>query len=100
MKLSTATKINANLRKAAKGQPCMVRWPGCNADPETTVLAHIRRAGNAGMGMKPVDITAVLACSNCHDAIDKRNNSCIEDAYIIDALCRTHDHWKRMGLLT
>ncbi|TBL26445.1 DUF1364 family protein, partial [Escherichia coli] len=36
----------ANLRKEARGRECQVRISGiCNGKPETTVLAHYRRAG-------------------------------------------------------
>ena len=87
-----------NLRKAARGKPCLVRGPTCNYDPETTVLAHIRRGGAGGMGMKPHDLIAVRACSACHDAIDRRNGSA-SDGEILDALCRTLDAYAREGLI-
>ncbi len=68
-----------NLRKAARGQHCQLQIPGtCNHNPETTVLAHIRD-GFFGMGTKPNDdpskgpVSAVMACSDCHDAIDRRS---------------------------
>lgn len=63
-----------NLRKLAQGQPCMVRLPGhCNRNPDTTVLAHYRLAGYAGMGQKPDDWSfGAWACSSCHDACDGR----------------------------
>lgn len=93
-----------NLRKHAKMKPCMVRIPGtCNWDPETTVLAHIRR-GNVGTGTKPIDFCGVWACSNCHDAIDRRNNmgayTIAEiDGYILDALCRQLAEYEREGII-
>ncbi len=47
--------------------------PGyCNGNPETTVLAHIRIAGLCGTGIKPPDLIAAIACSSCHDEIDRR----------------------------
>lgn len=62
-----------SLRTLAQGQPCMVRIPGvCNGNPETTVLAHIRRGNVAGMGQKPPDLCGVWACSSCHDVMDGR----------------------------
>ncbi len=62
-----------NLRKLAKGKDCQLRLMGiCNFDPETTVLAHVRRGGVAGYGQKPPDICGIWACSNCHDAMDGR----------------------------
>lgn len=51
----------------------MVRIPGvCNGNTETTVLAHIRRGGVAGMGQKPPDTCGVWACNACHDVLDGR----------------------------
>lgn len=65
-----------NLRKLAKGQPCMIRVPGvCNRDPATTVLAHYRLGGTCGTGMKPPDMLGAWACSACHDAVDGRVRS-------------------------
>ena len=65
-----------NLRKLAKGQPCMIRVPGvCNRNPETTVLAHYRLGGTCGTGMKPPDMLGAWACSACHDAVDGRVRS-------------------------
>ena len=62
-------------RKAARGQPCQVRLPGCNGGGETTVLAHYRLAGFCGTGIKPDDdVFGAWACSNCHDRIDGRVN--------------------------
>lgn len=68
-----------NLRKLARLQHCQLQIPGtCNHNPETTVLAHIRD-GFFGMGTKPNDdpskgpVSAVMACSDCHDAIDRRS---------------------------
>lgn len=83
-----------NLRKLAKGKPCLVRLPGCDGGGETTVLAHIRRANVAGMGQKPHDLIAVRACDPCHSVIDGRimlpGLSRLElDQYILHGLCRT-----------
>lgn len=82
------------LRRIARGQQCMVRIVGvCNWRPETTVLAHIRRAGIAGHGQKPPDTCAVFACSACHDVIDVRTRNgtlhVIADL-LLDALLRQH----------
>lgn len=59
-------------RNSAKGKPCTLRLDCCNRDPATTVLAHLRCFGWAGMAQKPHDFLAVYACSACHDAIDRR----------------------------
>ncbi len=61
-----------NLRDAARGQPCMVRSPHCTFDTETTVLAHLRRVGVGGVGLKPPDLCAVWACWACHELLDGR----------------------------
>jgi len=61
-----------NLRKFAKGKPCLVRLLGCNHNPETTCLAHYRLAGYSGVGMKPPDIMGAWACASCHDYCDGR----------------------------
>lgn len=84
-----------NLRKRARGKPCLVRIPYiCNNDSDTVVLAHIRVPGTAGIGQKPCDLAGVYACSDCHDVIDGRvmvpNLSKPElKAMILDGLCRT-----------
>lgn len=61
-------------RQNARGQVCSLRLSCCNCNPETTVLAHLRMFGWAGMGQKPPDFLAVFACSACHDALDRRVN--------------------------
>ncbi|WP_085438342.1 DUF1364 domain-containing protein [Escherichia coli] len=69
-------KVNANLRKEARGRECQVRIYGvCNGNPETTVLAHYRMAGICGTGMKPDDLIGAWACSACHDEIDRRTHN-------------------------
>jgi hypothetical protein len=53
-------------------QPCTLRLPGCNNDPETTVFAHAPSIDN-GMGLKAAqDFWGAFACSNCHDVADRR----------------------------
>jgi len=65
-----------SLRKFARGQECQVRIYGvCNYNPDTTILAHIRLGGVAGMGQKPPDMCSTFACSACHDVIDGRTKT-------------------------
>lgn len=65
--------MRVDLRKLAKGKPCQLRLMGiCNFDETTTVLAHVRRGGVAGVGQKPPDICGIWSCSACHDAMDGR----------------------------
>lgn len=90
-----------NLRKAARGQDCQLRLMAiCNNDPETTVLAHIRRTGNAGVGQKPPDVSGIVCCSRCHDVLDGRaGNIRAHDSDILEGLLRTHALWRRLGLV-
>lgn len=81
-----------NLRKYARGKPCMARIPGvCNHNPETTVLAHLN---GGGMGMKQPDLLGAWCCSDCHDFCDGRIralNIKVEpkESYLIEAIIRT-----------
>jgi len=61
-----------DLRKLARGKPCLVRLPGCSGNCETVVLAHYRMSGICGMGMKPPDIFAAWCCDHCHSIADGR----------------------------
>lgn len=92
------------LRESARGQQCALRLPGiCNGDPETTVLAHIRRGGVGGMGLKPPDPCGVFACSACHDVMDGRvrfTSPALDiDGYILEGQQRTLAWWWQNGYL-
>lgn len=89
----------SKLRKSARGQQCTLRLTGCNYNPETTVLAHIRINRFCGIGMKPPDYMGVFACSNCHDKIDGRVKS--DDTYkdILRAQNETLKYWVEVGLI-
>ncbi len=91
------------IRRFAKGQTCTLRLPCCNGQTDTTVLAHLRLFGAGGMGGKPSDMRAVMACSDCHDALDRRNASTaglwgFED--VLRALMETHARLLAAGLIT
>jgi len=92
-----------NLRKRAQGQECEARLPGiCNGNQETTVLAHLRRCGIAGVGQKPVDLCGIPMCSACHDETDRRTRRIPAeelDGYLLDALCRTLDRYAKEGVV-
>lgn len=65
-----------SLRKLAQGKQCMIRLPGCNGNPQTTVLAHYRLAGYVGMGQKADDFAfGAWSCSACHDLVDGRSKT-------------------------
>ena len=91
------------VRDSARNETCTLRLPGvCNGDPATTVLAHLRIFGAAGMGQKPADYAAVYACHACHDALDRRDmmtaGQCgMED--ILRALMETHRRLAAKALL-
>lgn len=98
-------KRQHDLRRLARGKDCMLRVPGvCIHDPETTVLAHIRRGGVAGVGQKPADLIAVWACAACHDVIDGRGNPGMPrgelDGYVLEALCRQLNEYTREGVVS
>ncbi len=95
----------SKLRESAQGQDCHVRIPWiCNGNPETTVLAHIRRGGVAGIGKKPPYVCGVFACSDCHDVIDGRTpladaNMGTVSMYVLDGHMRTLKWWVDNGYL-
>lgn len=86
------------LRDAANGQDCTVRSISCNFDPSTSVLAHIQN-GEGVMGGKTHDISAVIACSECHDIIDGRQVGYIEDHEIRRAIIETQVVMVGLGLI-
>lgn len=62
-----------NLRKAAAGEPCLIRVPDfCRWDDVYTVLCHVRIADISGMSLKAPDAIAALGCDKCHDVCDGR----------------------------
>ena len=66
---------STKIRQAAYMEDCTICLPGiCNADPETTVLAHFSFEGGK-MGGKPSDLGGgAFACSACHDSMDFRTD--------------------------
>lgn len=93
-------------RKAAEGQACTLRVPGCPARTDTSVLAHLRVFNGGGMGIKPPDTEAVFGCDYCHDVIDGRRKLPreVEATWnrwesIAWALVLTHRVLRAMGVL-
>lgn len=93
----------SKLRDAARGADCKVRLPGvCNLDPATTVGAHLRRAGAAGVAIKPHDLFMVDACFDCHREIDRVTHHFPDhelDGYVLTALIRTQIQRLQEGLI-
>ncbi len=81
--------VSQALRASARGEPCTLRLACCNHDPATTVLAHLRFFGWAGVAQKPHDFLGVIVCSACHDALDGRSNVPVEHEDLLRALGET-----------
>lgn len=58
-----------NLRKLARGKPCMIRTPVCSYREEETVLCHLRDS-STGMSQKEHDLIAAWGCFECHRVVD------------------------------
>lgn len=86
-------------RKSARDRDCTLRLACCNYNPETTVLCHLRMNGWGGMSIKPPDYLAVFACSNCHDALDRRSDTICSDADVLRALGETLIALETSGVL-
>ncbi|PKR56383.1 nuclease domain-containing protein [Thalassospira lohafexi] len=92
-------RANQKIRNSARGKPCALRLQCCNGNNETTVLAHIRKFGWAGIAQKPHDLLALYACSSCHDVMDGRAKGECEDADILRAHGETLMSMVREGLV-
>ena len=77
-------------QQAARNADCTLRIPGCcNWDPETTVLAHV----GSGTAKRKNDAYAVFACSDCHDAIDRRTKVFLADNEVEQEMLRRDRKW-------
>jgi hypothetical protein len=92
--------VSEKIRASAKGEKCTVRQPDCcNFNTETTVFAHLP-VGQRGTAIKTPDLFGVYACSNCHDAIDRRSKGTkIAPADLLRALTETQMRLVEKGLL-
>ena len=89
-----------NLRKLAKGQPCQVRLVGtCNANRDTTVLAHVRLAGISGAGLKSPDVLGAWCCSSCHEVTEKEKVDDWIQRCFYEGVIRTQNELVTMGVL-
>lgn len=90
------------IRHAARGEQCTGEIPGyCNADPETTVGAHLSFEGGK-MGGKVSDVGGIaFLCSGCHDYLDRRTVAEPEawDFYAGRALQRTTQRLHEKGVI-
>lgn len=87
--------------KFAKGQQCQIRIPGhCTHNPEETVFCHMN---GGGMGMKHDDLFGAFGCSRCHNIVDGRYESHIDEGivkkYFYEGILRTQQILLNSGLL-
>lgn len=82
-----------DLRSFARGKPCYLRLPGCSHNPEQTVLAHVRRGGIAGGGMKTPDVCALPLDDFCHAVVDGRIKTAYTREHIDSELLRAQNQW-------
>ena len=101
-----------NLRKAANGLPCQLRFRTvCNFNPETSVLCHVATIGTGIMGGKPPDASGCIGCGDCHNFLDHRDLSAERRILrmemiksgeyartVLDGILRTHQVWVEEGL--
>jgi hypothetical protein len=93
----------ANLRKLARGEPCMIRLPGiCNGRAETTVLCHVRLIGVSGMSDKAADLLGAWGCSACHEACDTSGPLDYEKrrAALLEGVARTIHQLVKRGVVS
>lgn len=89
----------SKLRKSAQGQNCTLRLTGCNYNPETVVLAHIRFNQFCGVAMKPPDYMSCFACSSCHDIVDARVKGDFTHQDLLRANFETMKYWVDNGFV-
>ena len=92
-------KRNPHLLRMARGQPCLLRLPGCDGGGATTVAAHsnAHRHGKA-MGRKADDCFSVQACFSCHVALDQGPASRAEkETWFALAFSRQIKAWHRIA---
>lgn len=78
----------SKITESARGERCAMRLPGCCGERDTTVFAHIRKHGAAGIGQKPSDLHGVYACHHCHDIIDGRKGSQVPPVVVASEILR------------
>ena len=90
----------SKLRKAAQGEHCTIRLPGCLPGTETTVLAHLP---NRSISKKASDLNAAISCHSCHMAVDFQRSHDMEREWVElmfrRGQQRTIDRFHELGLL-
>jgi len=94
-------KTPKRIMDAARGEPCTLRTEHCNANPETTVAAHLPD-GTGGSNRLTGPLSIAFACSSCHDAIDgriKTSYAFSKEYYMRRGMMRTINRLIEMGLV-
>lgn len=82
------------LRKLAEHQPCYLRLPEfCRVEPGNVSLAHIRRGGAGGTGIKPCDVNGCPACFYCHEVFDGMKQPHYTREQLDSEMLRAHCQW-------
>lgn len=98
--------VSQSVRDAARMMPCTLNIAGvCRGRHDTTVGAHVRIVGMAGVGTKPTDLSIVFACQDCHDALDRRTKAPAEFDedkwfYVARGLIRSYHLMIRAGVMS
>lgn len=108
--MKASRPVMTPIREAAAGEECTMHVAGvCNYRHDTTALAHARWVGNCGAGMKPTDLQAFFACSECNRWTDSPSTSETADReqyesdrnwYAIRAIVRTQHRLIDKGIIT
>mgnify|MGYP001599442703 CR=1 FL=1 len=82
----------SKITEFARGKPCTIRLPGiCNHDPATSVWAHINSVRyGSGTRHKAVDLIGLMACSSCHDVLDRRVKTDLDRDFVMKHVMEGH----------
>ena len=85
------------IRKSARDEDCCLQiHPYCNGNPETVVLCHLNSDGK-GWAIKSPDWFGVYGCSDCHDVIDGRRQTELDEAELLKCQMRgLYRTWQRL----
>ena len=69
------------LKDSAKDKYCTLNFPGCRNNTATVVLCHSNYLEDGkGKGQKAHEYTACFGCGHCHDILDGRKQSGLDNA--------------------
>ena len=102
----TKVQRDQRIRDSARGEPCLIRLPGCPCDPARTIWSHYRgSAGGKGMGLKAHDVAGAYGCTFCDGVYDGQaarpagmTKAAVDLAWH-EAHIRSLGRWHEKGLL-